>query len=106
MLGPHTVTVIQPAERDDWGDTQAGDTSTAVAGCFWQSRGGQEEATGGHDLVTTNALVFMPPTADIRPTSRVQFDGVTYEVHGRPELHRTPTGPHHYEVNLVQVEGG
>jgi hypothetical protein len=106
MLGPHTVTVIQPAERDTWGDTQSGDASTTVAGCFWQPRGSQEETTGGRDLVTADASLFMPPTADIRPTSRIVFDGVTYEVRGQPSLHRTPAGPHHYEVELVRVRGG
>lgn len=106
MLGPHTVTVIQPAERDTWGDTQPGDTSTTVSGCFWQPRGTQEETLGERDLVTADAWVSMPATADIRPTSRVVFEGVTYEVHGQPSLHHTPAGPHHYEVELTQVRGG
>lgn len=105
MLGPHTVTVTQPAARDAWGDTQAGDASTDVPGCFWQPRGSQEETLGGHDIVTADATVFMPPATDIRPTSRVQFGGVTYEVHGQPDLHHTPTGPHHYEVSLTEVRG-
>jgi hypothetical protein len=106
MLGPHTVTVIQPAGRDEWGDTQTGDQTATVSGCFWQPRGSQEETQGQRDLVTADAIVFMPPTADIRPTSRVTFGGVTYEVHGQPDLHYTPAGPHHYEVSLVQVRGG
>ena len=105
MIGHHTVDVINPAERDTWGDTQAGDTTASVSGCFWQPRSTQEE-TGGRDVVTADAFLSMPPTADIRPTSRVQFEGVTYEVRGQPSLHHTPAGPHHYEVELMQVRGG
>ena len=106
MIGPHTVDVTNPAERDTWGDTQAGDVTTTVNGCFWQPRGTQEETLGGRDLVTTDGFLSMPPTADIRATSRVTFEGVTYEVHGQPALHHTPAGPHHYEVQLTQVRGG
>lgn len=105
MLGPHTVTVINPAARNTWGDTQPGDTTTTVSGCFWQPRATQEQ-TGGQDIVTADAFLSMPPTADIRATSRVVFQGVTYEVRGQPELHHTPAGPHHHEVELIQVKGG
>jgi hypothetical protein len=104
MLGPHTVTVIQPASRDSWGDTATGDAETDVAGCFWQPRS-SSEATGGQDTVTTDAWVSMPPTADIRPTSRVRFEDVVYEVQGKPALHHTPAGAHHYEVALLEIEG-
>lgn len=104
MLGPHTVTVIQPAGRDGWGDTQAGDTETDVPGCFWQPRTTSERTTG-QDTVTVNPWVSMPPSTDIRPTSRVRFEGVTYEVVGAPALHHTPAGPHHHEVELNEVKG-
>lgn len=106
MIGPHTVTVTQPAGRDAWGDVQTSDTTVSVTGCFWQPRGSQEETFGGRDLVTADAAVFMPPGTDIRPTSRVTFEGVAYEVHGKPALHHTPAGPHHYEVQLTEIRGG
>ena len=104
MLGPHTVTIIQPASRDAWGDTQAGDTETTVPGCFWQPRHTTEQ-TAGQDTVTDSPWVSVPPTTTIFATSRVRFEGVTYEVVGRPELHHTPAGPHHYEVALQEVTG-
>ena len=106
MLGPHTVTVINPAGRDQWGDTQAGGTETDVPGCFWQPEGSEEEQTGGRDLVTAIARVFMPPTAPVTAISQIRFNGTTYEVHGQPALHYTPAGPHHYEVQLRAVQGG
>jgi hypothetical protein len=105
MLGPHTVTVTTPAERDTWGDTQAGDTTATVSGCFWQPETSEEEG-GNRDLVTVIARVFMPASAEIGPTSRVAFEGVTYEVHGQPALHHTPAGPHHFEVQLREIQGG
>jgi hypothetical protein len=104
MLGPHTVTVIQPASRDNWGDTQPGDTEIDVKGCFWQPRTTSERTTG-QDTVTINPWVNMPPSAPILETSRVRFEGVTYEVDGEPALHHTPAGPHHYEVQLAEVKG-
>lgn len=104
MLGPHTVTVIQPAGRDNWGDTQADSTETDVPGCFWQPRSTSERTTG-QDTVMINPWVSMPPSTDIRATSRVRFEGVTYEVVGEPALHHTPRGPHHFEVELNEVRG-
>lgn len=104
MLGPHTVTVINPAGRDNWGDTQGDGSETTVSGCFWQPRASSEQ-TGGQDTVTVGAWVSMPPSAPILPTSQVRFEGVTYEVQGQPALHHTPAGPHHYEVELREIKG-
>lgn len=104
MLGPHTVTVIRGGERDGWGDTSAGGSSTPVAGCFFQPVSTTEQQAAA-DTVTVVARVFMPPAADVQATDRIGFDGRTYAIEGRPELHRTPAGPHHYEINLRDVEG-
>lgn len=104
MIGPHTVTVIHPAGRDDWGDTQDGDTETAISRCFWQPVASSEE-TGGHDTVTITARCFMPASASVSETDRLRFAGVEYAIHGRPDLHYTPTGPHHYEIQLKDVQG-
>ena len=104
MLGPHTVTVIRPAGRDRWGDTTTGDTETAVAGCFWQPVSSDEQLNAA-DTVTVVARVFMPATADVKATDRIAFEGRRYAIDGRPDLHHTPAGPHHYEVQLTDVEG-
>lgn len=104
MIGPHTVTVINPAGRDTWGDTRPGGTETPVPGCFWQPRSSSEQ-TGGQDTVTVDAWVSIPPSAPISATSQIKFRGVVYDVHGEPALHHTPAGPHHYEVELKQVKG-
>ena len=104
MLGPHTVTVVRPAGRDGWGDTVAGGSQTDVAGCFWQPVSTDEQLNAA-DTVTVVARAFMPPTTDVKATDRLRFEGREYAIEGRPELHHTPRGPHHYEVRLTDVEG-
>lgn len=104
MLGPHTVTVLRPAARDSWGDNQTAGTQTDVSGCFWQPMS-TDEQLGGQDTVTVVARVFMPPTTDIKATDQLEFESRRYAIDGRPELHHTPAGPHHYEVSLKDVEG-
>lgn len=104
MLGPHTVDLVEPAGRDEWGDVQTGETVTSVPGCFWQPVSSNEQLVAA-DTVTVVARVFMPPTAAPKATHRVRFEGREYAVEGRPELHHTPAGPHHYEIQLRDVEG-
>lgn len=104
MLGPHIVTVLRPAGRDTWGDTVAGDVPTSVSGCFWQPVSTDEQLNAA-DTVTVAARVFMPPTVDVKATDRIEFEGRRYAIDGRPALHHTPAGPHHYEVELRDVEG-
>ncbi|TDD97641.1 phage head completion protein [Actinomadura rubrisoli] len=104
MLGPHTVTVRRPAGRDGWGNTVAGAAETPVPGCFWQPVSTDEQLNAA-DTVTVVARVFMPPAADVKATDRIRFEGRDYAIEGRPELHHTPAGPHHYEVNLKEIEG-
>lgn len=104
MLGPHTVTVVRPPERDGWGNQQGTESSTPVSGCFWQPVSTDEQQVGA-DTVTVVARVFMPPTADVRATDRIVFEGREYTIEGRPKLFHTPAGPHHYEIDLRDVEG-
>lgn len=104
MLGPHTVTVIHPAGRDNWGDANSGGSQETVSGCFWQPIS-TEELTAGQDTVNTVAKVFMPPSTVIADTDQIVFEGRTYQVDGRPALHHAPAGPHHYEVMVREIRG-
>lgn len=104
MLGPHTVELVDPAGRDEWGNVQTGETVTAVPGCFWQPVS-STEAMIAADTVEVVAHLFMPPTAEPKTTSRIRFEGRDYAIEGRPALHHTPAGPHHYEIQLKDVEG-
>lgn len=106
MLGPHMVTLIEPAGRDEWGDVQSGAVETTVAGCFWQPESSSED-TDARDTVNTLARCFMPASAPKAPTvtMRLRFRGVEYQVEGEPSLFDTPSGPHHYEIQLRRVVG-
>lgn len=104
MLGPHTITVLHPAARDTWGDTQTGGTQQVVTDCFWQPIS-TEELTAGQDTVNTVAKVFMPPSAVVGDTDRIMFEGRTYQVDGRPAPQHTPVGLHHYEVMVREIRG-
>lgn len=104
MLGPHTVELVDPAGRDEWGNVQTGETVTAVSGCFWQPVSSTEQLDAA-DTVDVVAQLFMPATAAPKATSRIRFEGRDYAIEGRPALHHTPAGPHHYEIQLKDVEG-
>jgi len=104
VIGPHTVTLVRPAGRDAWGDVINSESTTSVPGCFWQPVS-SSEVQDGADTVTTVARVFMPATASPGPGDRVRFGGREYEINGRPSLYHTPAGPHHWEVDLREVEG-
>lgn len=104
MLGPHTVTVVRPAGRDQWGDTVAGDARAPVPGCFWQPVSSSEQLNAA-DTVEVIARLFIPAAADVKATDQIEFEGHTYAIEGRPALHHTPAGPHHYELELRDVEG-
>ena len=104
MIGPHTVTLVTPGGRDAWGDVISGEATVDVPGCFWQPASSDEQTVAA-DTVTIVARVFMPASADPTPAKTVRFEGREYEIHGQPALFHTPAGPHHYEIQLRDVEG-
>jgi len=104
MIGPHTVELVKPAGRDAWGDVLPGETVISVPGCFWQPVSSDEQKDAA-TTVTVTARVFMPATAEPEATDRIRFGGREYAIEGRPALYHTPTGPHHYEIALRDVEG-
>jgi hypothetical protein len=111
-LGGHTITVIQPTAKDPLGDYEPGTAAeTTVEGCYVQSKGSinsrySREQTDLRDTVITELIVYAPPGADIRPTSRIQFQGIRYQVEGEPAGWDDGNGrPHHLEVSLRRVEG-
>lgn len=104
MLGPHTVTRVRPAGRDRWGDRAAGEEAVPYDGCFWQPVSTAEQQAGA-DTVTFDAFLTMPAAADVEATDRIRFQGREYSIEGRPQLHHTPAGPHHYELTLREVKG-
>lgn len=60
----------------------------------------------GQDRTLTRWRVFLPPTADLVYTDRVEHDGATYEVDGDVERHKLRGILHHLEAVLQKVSGG
>jgi hypothetical protein len=111
-LGGHTITVIQPTAKDPLGDYEPGaGVEATIEGCYVQSKGSinsrySREQTDLRDTVITEVIVYAPPGADIRPTSRIVFQGVRYQVEGEPAAWDDGNGrPHHVEASLRRVEG-
>ena len=87
----------------DWEDT----TRTTVDG--WVAQTGTDEGVGDRQHVTSTWAVFLPAGTDLEPGDRVEWQGDTFEVHGRPNrarrAGRTRGGVHHVEAELRTVEG-
>lgn len=103
-----TVTVLRPTEtRNSRGNVVNGDpTATDVPGCAvlpapTLARTSKEDTTAS-DTVTSMRVLFAPPGTDIRPTDRVRFGGVTYDVIGQPADYDR-TGVAHLELTLRAV---
>lgn len=92
----HNVLVV------DWSQTP---TETPVEGCSFQPASGVEDINH-RTAVSGPAQVFMPAGTDITGLDRVKFDGDTYEVVGKPQKWRSPSGNlDHTLVTLTSWEG-
>ncbi|MGH6656627.1 MAG: hypothetical protein ACRDVE_15665 [Actinocrinis sp.] len=66
---------------------------------------GESENALDRDQQMADATLYLPADDPITALSRVQIDGVTYQVTGPPSPPFTPRGPHHVEVDLKIVKG-
>jgi hypothetical protein len=106
---PHRVTTIEPAVTTDRrDDTQLdyGDAATRVADVpAWMQQTGQTETYSDRDERVTALTMFSDSTPTLTALARIEWNGATYRVNGRPNHRETPAGYHHSEVPLVLVEG-
>lgn len=113
-LGPDTITILNAelvadvrdnTEYRDWANAE----ETVVTGCFLQpfllSTKLQYEYTQDREYTTTFFQLFAPYGAPLGAHSRVEFDGLTYEVQGNPGKWRDFEGSHHMEAVLKLREG-
>lgn len=97
-----------PLAVDGYGD-QAPDWSAAtrrrVRG--WIDQQARQEVRDGaaREAEVSSWIVYLPAGDPITASSRVVYDGATFEVDGQPNRARTPRGPHHVEASLRLVEG-
>jgi hypothetical protein len=112
----HTVTVLNPSETTDAGNTKIRDwsnpVSTVLVGCHVQPVAGNVTSnTENPDPISpeveTKLMLFAPSNEVLTSQSRVVWLGNTFEVRGEPEEYPDPlTGDvHHQEVTLVRTSG-
>ena len=97
-----TTTDSHGNEVRSWGTA----TTSDISGCSMQPVTGSE-ANLGRDEVISRWKLFLPPSADLLPSDRVRFEGVTYEVDGSVQKWDPSdvTGLSHKECLLKLVEG-
>lgn len=100
------VTLYEPGTptTDDFGDDQPGSPSPTTAKGLIQPITSAEDIIN-RDTAVTRWRLFLPPDVTVDRLTRVSDGTDTYDVLGEPELYRTPSGPHHYEVTLQRVTG-
>ncbi|WP_242882589.1 hypothetical protein [Actinomadura litoris] len=104
-LGRDTITVLTSPGTDPHGDPTGPEQRTPVAGCQVQPAG-STETLDGRDTVTTRARVFAPASAQVTATSRVEWDGRSWDVDGEPGRWPDTAGnPHHLEFTMIRTTG-
>jgi hypothetical protein len=108
--GYETVTVLDAplvtdsrhgTQRRDWTDA----TETELSGCSVQPWTA-DEATADREFTATHVRLFAPFGNLPYATSRIVYDGVTYEVDGEPARWRDDAGrPDHVEASLKRLAG-
>lgn len=107
----HADTVIglrAPMVDDRYGDEIAdwdNASETSLPGCRVVPGAGSEN-TVDRDQLTRRWVLFAPPSADLRATDRIRWDGTDYDIDGDLRRWRSATGAlAHIEADLTRVEG-
>jgi len=79
-------------------------TTSDIVGCSMQPEDGSEIILGREEVVSRWQL-FLPPNADLLPSDRVRFEGITYEVDGSVQKWPDIGGLGHKSCLLKLVEG-
>lgn len=109
MLGPHTITVLNPGTKaSDYGNATVEDwerpMSITVDGCSVQP-GMAVEYTIDRDNTLDRWTVWVPGIdVPLTSKSRVRWRGQTYDVDGDPQVWDFPPVPH-MVANLRRSEG-
>lgn len=107
-----TVTILRAtAVKDRYNnDVPGAVTETVVTGCAVVPPGARLSTTGGSELtfqqdtVEATMVLLAPLDTDIVATDRVRYDGVVWEVDGKPEKF-TLTSLRHVAARLKVVTG-
>lgn len=88
----------------DWGPAA---TTVAYPGDFQplaSAHSATEDVVGQQRTESTHTA-YMPASADVKPTDRLRFQGLDYEVEG-VERWRMDGADHHIEVRCYRITGG
>lgn len=92
-----TLTVVRlryPVRQDQGVDVPdyGGTPAEAIIRQCWYEPTSSQEVLDGRLAVRTGYLVDAPPGIDVVETDHLRIEGTEYEVDGRPEPVRSPTG--------------
>ncbi|MFI0939145.1 hypothetical protein [Streptomyces sp. NPDC021020] len=111
LMSNVTATVVtRPAATRDRQNSLVRDWTTATRKPYAAMLQplGSSETVQQSDQVTTDRICFLPPDAAVTEYDRVEVDGITYEVNGRPGKEQG-SGPlavlSHLTVVLREVTG-
>lgn len=108
MRFPHSVTVIRAPlvadgkgnQRRDW--SAATSTTTAA----WVQPVSSDEQNLNQERVVARWRIFLPPTADVVATDRIDHSGAVFQVDGEVQTWDAGSGAaHHREALLMRVVG-
>lgn len=98
-----TVTTRSTSGTDDYGNPV--DTwGTPVQYRARVEPEASSETSGDANVSSEEWRLVLPADAVIGPSSRVEYDGATFEVIGKPFHHPTPRGVSHIEARLALSE--
>lgn len=105
-----TVVIVRAAVVTGYGNARTLDWEGAARVAVRGSVQPQSsiETTGARDRTATTCRVFLPRTADIRSTDRIEWGGGVWEVEGDPSRWPDPFGGgvHHIELTMSRTLGG
>lgn len=86
----------------DWSQPPA---ELPIGGCSVQP-GATSEVLTSRDTIQNQWTVYAPRFADVKPTDRIRWSGVDYEVVGQPAAWDSPTGSlSHIQFTIQLWEG-
>lgn len=101
-----SFTLVQAPLVDGYGGSRVRDwpnaTRKVYAGSV-QAQSGREDESG-RQVTTTDKNLWCAPSVPITAVDRVEWNGGTYRVDGKPEVHYQQGMPDHVEAVLVETE--
>lgn len=77
-----------------------------IGRCSFQPVSSATTWTDARQAVTVRAVLYLPPSADIRSGDIVEFNGVRYAIDGAPHEWRSPSGRvDNIQCSLIDWQG-